>query len=77
MPPAAPVTVSSVPSLKSCIMPARMDASSLTVLLAAPNISQKKDRVKIRLGASESILVMTARRSLRLNLSIDGSLLAM
>jgi len=54
-----------------------MDASSLTVLLAAPNISQKKDRVKIRLGASESILVMTARRSLRLNLSIDGSLLAM
>ena len=70
MPPAAPVTVSTVPRRNWRIVSARIAASSLTVLLAAPNISQKCDSVKILLGAAVNTCVMTASRSLRLYLSM-------
>ena len=48
--------------------------SSLMVDLAAPNSSQNSLRVWIQLGVSVNILVKAPRRSLRLILSMLGSL---
>ena len=69
-PPAAPVTVSSLPSRNCFMVSCKIATSSLMVDLAVENISQKWDSVKIRLGDWVKTWVMTASRSLRLILSM-------
>ena len=68
--PAAPATVSILPSSKRSKDALIRSMSSLMVDFAAPNNSQNSLRVWIRLGVSVSIRVNAPRRSFRLILSM-------